>query len=190
MNLVSMDMIDRMGVNTMEVYDAVLSRLTVREFRSDSISDEVVHKLLEAGRLSPSSQNLQPWHFVVVRNGETIRRLGELATQGPFIGDAPMAIAIATDDTPRAQLDAGRALQQMELVAWEEGMGTCFVGIRQAEQNQAIKELLGIPDHLVLLTVLPFGYRKSVNMGRLGRRNRRSLEQVAHVERFGEAYTA
>lgn len=172
----------------MDVNDAVLSRLTVREYRPDPVPDDVVLKLLEAGRLSPSSQNLQPWHFVVVRNGETIRRLGEMATQGPFIGGAPLAIAIATDDTPRAQLDAGRALQQMELVAWEEGMGTCFVGIRQAEQNQAIKELLGIPDHLVLLTVLPFGYRLNADMGRFGRRNRKSLSEVAHVERFGEAY--
>ena len=172
----------------MDVNDAVRSRLTVREYKPDPVPDEVVHKLLEAGRLSPSSQNLQPWHFVVVRNGETIRRLGELAAQGPFIGDAPMALVIVTDDTPRAQLDAGRALQQMELVAWEEGMGTCFVGIRQAEQSQAIKALLGIPDHLVLLTILPFGYRKNVNMGRLGRRNRRSLADVAHVERFGTPY--
>ena len=172
----------------MDVNDAVRSRLTVREYKPDPIPGEVVHKLLEAGRLAPSSQNLQPWHFVVVRDGETIRRLGELATQGPFVGDAPLVIAIATDDTPRAQLDAGRALQQMELVAWEEGMGTCFVGIRQADQNQAIKELLGIPDHLVLLTVLPFGYRLNADMGRFGRRNRKSLSEVAHVERFGEAY--
>ena len=172
----------------MDVNDAVLSRLTVREYKPDAVPDEVVHKLLEAGRLAPSSQNLQPWHFIVVRDGDTIRRLGELATQGPFVGNAPLAIAIATDDTPRAQLDAGRALQQMELVAWEEGMGTCFVGIRQAEQNQAIKDLLGIPDHLVLLTVLPFGYRKSLSMGRMGRRNRKSLSEVAHSERFGKPY--
>jgi len=172
----------------MDVNDAVMSRLTVREYKPDPIPDDVVLKLLEAGRLSPSSQNLQPWHFIVIRNVETIRRLGELATQGHFVGNAPLAIAIATDDTPRAPLDAGRALQQMELVAWEEGMGTCFVGIRQAEQNQAIKDLLGIPDHLVLLTVLPFGYRKNVNMGRMGLRNRKSLSDVAHSERFGERY--
>ena len=174
----------------MEVYDAVRSRLTVREYKPDPVPDEVILKMLEAGRLAPSSQNLQPCYFVVVRNSETIKQLGDIATQGPFIGDAPLAIAIATDDTPRAPLDAGRALQQIELVAWEEGLGTCFVGIRQAEQNQAIKDLLGIPDHLVLLTVLPFGYRLHANMGTRGRRDRKSLEQVAHVERFGEPYEA
>ena len=173
----------------MDVYDAVLSRLTVRDYKPDPVPDELVHRLLEAGRLAPSSQNWQPWHFVVVRDGETIRRLGELATQGPFIGGAPLAIAVVTDDTPRAALDAGRALQQMELVAWDAGLGTCFVGIRDAAQNQAIKTLLGVPDALVLLTILPFGYRKSANMGRMGRRNRRAMSDVAHVERFGAAYS-
>ncbi len=172
----------------MQVYDAMRSRLTVREYNSDPVPDEIVNKLLEAGRLAPSSQNLQPWHFVVVRNRDVIRQLGKLATQGPFIADAPLAIAIVTDDTPRAQLDAGRAIQQMELVAWEAGLGTCFVGIRQADQNQEIKKMLNIPDHLVLLTILPFGYRKNINMGTLGRRNRKSLSQIAHGERFGEPY--
>ena len=85
----------------MDVYDAVMTRLTVREYKPNPVPDEVVLNLLEAGRLAPSSQNLQPWHFIVIRDGDTIRRLGELATQGPFIGGAPMAIAIVTDDTPR-----------------------------------------------------------------------------------------
>ena len=172
----------------MDVNEAVLTRLTVREYKPDPVPDDVVLKLLEAGRLSPSSQNLQPWHFVVVRDGDTIRRLGEMATQGPFLGNAPLAIAVVTDDTPRAPLDAGRAIQQMELVAWEAGMGTCFIGIRDADQNAAIKEVLGIPAHLVLLTVLPFGYRLNADMGRFGRRNRKSLSEVAHAERFGAAY--
>ena len=47
-------------------------------------------------------------------------------------------------DSP--DLDAGRALQQMELVAWEEGLGTCFVGLPTAEQQRAVKDLLGVPD--------------------------------------------
>lgn len=101
----------------MQVYDAVRSRLTVREFKPDAASDSVIRKLLEAGRLAPSSRNLQPWHFIVIKNKDTLRRIAEIASSGRFIADAPMAIA------DRAELDAGRALQQMELVAWEEGLG-------------------------------------------------------------------
>ena len=172
----------------MRVYDAARARLTVREYLPDAVPDDVVERLLEAGRLAPSSRNLQPWHFIVIRDRDTLRRIGEIATSGGFTADAPMAIAIAMENADRAELDAGRALQQMELVAWEEGLGTCFVGLRVAEQNRAVKELLGIPESAVLVTVLPFGYRKDADKGSQGRKNRKTLAQVAHSERYGAEY--
>ena len=52
----------------MRVYDAARARLTVREYRAEAVPDEVVGRLLEAGRLAPSSRNLQPWHFIVIRD--------------------------------------------------------------------------------------------------------------------------
>ena len=114
----------------MEVYECVRARRTVRSYRPDPVPGAVVDKLLRAGRWAPSSRNSQPWHFIVVRNRETLRELGAIAASGRFVADAPMAIAIAMDNAERPDLDAGRALQQMELVAWEEGLGTCFVGLR------------------------------------------------------------
>lgn len=170
----------------MDVDECIRTRRTVREFKSDPVPDEIVHKLLQAGRWAPSSSNTQPWHFVVVRDRDTIATLGQIATQGTFIGQAPLAIAIVMENARRPQLDAGRALQQMELLAWSEGLGTCFVGIRAAEQQDAIKDLLGIPKELELITVLPFGYRPE------GRRAtgtpRKPMAEMAHRERFGTAY--
>ena len=90
-------------------------------------------------------------------------------------------------DAPRPQLDAGRALQQMELTAWSEGVGTCFVGIRQEEQQVQIKELLGIPMDLELITILPFGYRDETVTREA--RARKQLGDIAHGERYGQAYT-
>ena len=173
----------------MDVHEAVRTRLTVRRFKHDPVPDEVVAKLLEAGRLAPSSQNLQPWHFIVIRNRETLRKLGQIASSGEFVAEAPMAIAIVMDNADRPDLDAGRALQQIELVAWEEGLGTCFVGLRVAEQNRQVKELLGIPDNLVLITLLPFGYRPDNVNGTRGIRSRKALSDIAHSERFGQPYS-
>ena len=172
----------------MDVHEAIRTRLTVRQFKPDPVSNEVVQKILEAGRLAPSSQNLQPWHFIVVRNRETLQKLGSIASSGEFVADAPMAIAIAMDNADRPDLDAGRTLQQMELVAWEEGLGTCFVGLRVAEQNRQVKELLGIPESLVLITLLPFGYRLDNVTGTRGVRSRKALSEIAHSERFGTSY--
>lgn len=170
----------------MEVFECIRRRRTVREFKPDPVPEAVVYKILQAGRWSPSSSNTQPWHFVVVQDRATLRRLGEIATQGSFIADAPLAIATVMDGATRPQLDAGRALQQMELVAWSEGMGTCFVGVRSEEQQNAVKELLGIPPEMELITVMPYGYR-APGSRRQGT-PRKPLAEMAHRERFGESF--
>ena len=170
----------------MEVFDCIRTRRTVRTFKPEPVPDEVVHRMLQAARWAPSSSNSQPWHFIVVKSRETLAALGDIATQGPFIADAPVAIAIVMDNAPRPQMDAGRALQQMELVAWSEGLGTCFVGFREAGQPEKVKELLGIPDSMELITVLPFGYREEGTKG--GGTGRKPMSEMAHSERFGESY--
>ena len=168
----------------MDVFQCIRTRRTIRDFKPDPVPDDVVHRILQAARWAPSSSNTQPWHFIVIRNGDTIARLGEICTQGAFIGQAPLAIAVVMGETRRPQLDAGRALQQMELVAWWEGLGTCFVGIR-GEQQDAVKTLLNIPDDHELITVLPFGYRimRPAGTGT----PRKPMAEITHGERFGEA---
>ena len=173
----------------MEVREAIRTRLTVREFTADPVPDEVVRRVLEAARLAPSSRNRQPWHFVVVKNRETLREIGSIASSGRFVANASLALAVVMDGADRPDLDAGRAVQQMELAAWSGGLGTCFVGLRDEGQNAAIKRLLGIPEQVQLVTVLPFGFRRSQALGRRGRKNRKALSEVAHSERFGQAYT-
>lgn len=170
----------------MEIFECIKRRRTVREFKPDAVPEEVVYKILQAGRWSPSSSNSQPWHFVVVQNRETLQRLAEIATQGAFIANAPLAIATVMDNATRPQLDAGRALQQMELVAWSEGLGTCFVGVRSEEQQKGVKELLGIPPEMELITVMPYGYR-APGSRRQGT-PRKPMAEMAHRERFGQSF--
>ncbi|MDE2844044.1 MAG: nitroreductase family protein [Chloroflexota bacterium] len=174
----------------MEVYEAIRTRRTVRQYKPDPVAESVIMKILRAGRWSPSSSNSQPWHFVVVTDPDTIARLAEVATQGPFIADAPLVIAIVmVPDAPRPQLDAGRALQQMELVAWEEGLGTCFVGVRIEEQQVGVKEILGIPEDHHLITLMPYGYRTGLPSGRASV-PRKPMSEIAHRNRFGTPYEA
>ena len=85
----------------MDVYQCIRSRRTVREYKPDSIPQELGRKILQAGRWAPSSSNTQKWHFIVVQNRDTLAALGKIATHGTFIGDAPLAIAVVMDDSPR-----------------------------------------------------------------------------------------
>ena len=168
----------------MDVYECIRSRRTVRDYKPDPIPQELVRRILQAGRWAPSSSNTQKWYFIVVQDRQTLAALGKIATHGPFIAQAPLAIAVVMDDAPRPQLDAGRALQQMELMAWSEGVGMCFVGVREADQQRALKDLLKIPEAMELITVLPFGYRSDSPKG--PGTPRKAFADIVHWERFGE----
>lgn len=171
----------------MEVYDCIRTRRTVRSFKPHPVPQRVVNRILRAGRWAPSSSNGQPWHFIVLQDPANISALGAITTQGTFLADAPLVVAIVMDNANRPHLDAGRALQQMELVAWDEGLGTCFVGMREEGQQEQVKELLGIPQHMELITVLPFGYRPEDFAGRGV--PRKPMSEMAHGEKFGQPYS-
>ncbi len=164
----------------MDTFECIKKRLEVREYKPDPIPEGVINKILEAGRLSPSSRNRQPWHFIVVRDKGRIKSLGEYCTTGNYVGQAPLAVAIVADPSrPTYIIDVTRAVQDMMLAAWNEGVGSCWVG--QVEEER-IKELLKIPKEYQVLTVIPFGYP----LRRLkGKKDRKKPEEVFHWEEFG-----
>jgi len=167
----------------MDVFDAVRTLLAVRSYQDTPVPDAVVRRIVEAGRLTGSGMNRQPWHFIVVRDRDTLRRLGALASSGPYIARAPLAIVVATDRTRFAVSDASRAIQSMLLTAWADGVGSNWVGFGGLEN---VKALLDIPANLDVLAILPFGYPARA-VGR-GKKQRKPLREVAHLERYGRPF--
>ncbi len=139
----------------MEVFEAIRTLLAVGQYRDRPVSAAVVRRIVEAGRLTGSAKNAQPWHFVVVENRETLKKLGALARSGPYTAQAALAMAVTIDRTPFAVSDASRAIHAMLLMAWSEGVGSNWVGFGGMDE---VKTLLQIPAELDLLAVLPFGY--------------------------------
>jgi nitroreductase len=167
----------------MEVFEAVRTVLAVRSYQNKPVPPDVVRRIVEAGRLTASSVNGQPWQFIVVENRETLRQLGTLARTGPYVAQAPLAIVVAIEKTRFAVSDASRAIQSMILAAWSEGVGSNWVGFVPMDE---IKPLLSIPDNLDVIAILPFGYPdKAIGQGK---KKRKSLSQVAHRERFGQSF--
>ena len=171
----------------MEVFDCARSRLTVRRFKPEPVPRPVVTRILQAARWAPSSRNQQPWHFIVIADRQTLEEIATISTTGKFLAEAPIAIAIATENADSPELDSGRALQQMEMVAWSDGLGTCFVTLDE-RQKQRAKALLGIPARMGLITVLPFGYRLDGIKGTIRPKRRKPLSAIAHEGRFGTPY--
>jgi nitroreductase len=167
----------------MEAFEAIRTLLAVRSYKDTPVPDDVVHRIVEAGRLTGSGMNRQPWHFIVIRERDTLRRLGALASSGSYVAQAPLAIVVATDRSRFAVSDASRAIQSMLLAGWADGVGSNWVGFGGLESARA---LLDIPASLDVLAILPFGYPARA-VGR-GNKQRKPLRDVAHLEKYGRRF--
>ena len=167
----------------MDVFDGIRTLLAVRRYLDRPVPEATIRRILEAGRLTASAMNLQPWHFIVIQDRETLRRLGALARSGPYVAEAPLAIVVAVEKTGYAVSDASRAIHSMLLVAWSEGVGSNWVGFGGMEK---VNTLLEIPAGLDALAILPFGYPAD-RIGR-GKKNRKPLRAIAHRERYGQPF--
>ncbi len=147
----------------MDAFDAARTVLAVRSYQDRPVPDDLIGRIVESARLTGSSMNGQPWHFVVVTERETLRRLGEVVRTGPYVADAPLAIAVAVERASRFGLsDGSRAIQSMMLTAWAEGVGSNWTGFAGMDQ---VRELLEIPDTYDVIAVVPFGYPAEARKG-------------------------
>jgi nitroreductase len=168
----------------MDVFDAVRTVLAVRSYEDRAVPDDVVVRIIEAGHLTASSMNKQPWHFIVVREREQLRKLGAATRSGPYVADAALAVVVAVERaSPFAISDASRAIQSMILTAWSDGVGSNWAGFGGLD---AVGALVGVPAELDVLAVIPFGY-PSDPIGR-GRKQRKALREIAHRERYGQPF--
>jgi nitroreductase len=167
----------------MDVFDAIQTMLAVRAYADKPVAPDAVRRIVEAAWLTGSSMNQQPWRFIVVQERETLRQLGALAKSGPYIAKAALAVVVVIEQSPYAVSDASRAIQSMMLAAWDEGIGSNWVGFHGLD---AVKPLLGIPDELDVFAIIPFGY-PAQPVGK-GYKQRKPLDQIAHRERFDQPY--
>lgn len=163
------------------VFEAVRTVLAVREFQDRPIPEELLRRIVEAGHLSASSVNLQPWHFVLVTKRESLRELGALVHSGPYIAGAAAAVVVAYEKKSAFGVsDCSRAIQSMILVARGDGVGSNWTGFGGLE---AVRRKVGLPDSFEVLAVVPFGYPKRT-LGK-GKKKRKPLSEVFSAERFG-----
>ncbi len=147
----------------MDVMTAIRERRSVRAYTDQPVEEEKLKAVLEAARLAPSASNRQEWRFVVVTDPDKRRELGRLALNQTFIADAPVVIACCADTDHHTMrcgqksypIDVAIAIDHMTLAAVELGLGTCWIG---AFDEPGVKSLLGIPDAIPVVELLPLGY--------------------------------
>jgi nitroreductase len=165
----------------LDAYDCVATKLDVREFDSRNVPADVKLKVLEAGRLTGSGMNNQHWRFILVQERDRLKLLAEDSTTGSWVARANFAVIILTD--PKYgfhSIDAGRVVQDMQLVAWNVGVVSCvFTGLRE----QDLRKDFEIPKNLNPSIVVGFGYPARRLTGK--RKSRNPLADIAFLEKYG-----
>ena len=171
-----------------DIYETILTRRAVRHFTDRPLPDEVLRRILEAGRWAGSAKNTQPWHFVVVRSRDTLDRLAECGRYAGHLRGAAVAVVIVTEPGRWAALDTGRAAQNMMLTAWAEGIGSCIAALHNEACARAV---LGVPEDKQIQLAISFGYPdpnapatiEGLPLEKvLASLGRRPLEEVVHWE--------
>lgn len=166
----------------MDATEAVRTKLDIREFSTKAVPSKIKEAVLEAGRLTQSGTNSQHWRFILVQDPKSLKDMSDASSWGKWVVGANFAVIVCTDPTKSYHMiDAGRAVQDMELTAWDHGVGSgVFTGIKTAE----FRIRFGIPDNLNPTIVVAFGYpRKRL----IGRKNRLPLSEVAFLEKYGNS---
>jgi nitroreductase len=175
----------------MDAYQAVIRKRDRRDFDSRPLEPEVLHRILQAGRMAGSGSNRQPWRFIVVTDEAAKEKLSTTGRGGGTIKAAPLGIVILLekgerDDAGRVRdgFDAGRAGQNMMLAAWNEGILNCPVGL---SDHEICQEVLGYPDEYDVCLGIAFGYPAPSEPSAEPRqsRPRTPLEEITHYERWG-----
>ena len=148
------------------------TRRTYRRFRQEEIAGEIVDEILTAARVASSAMNKQPLSYIVIRDAAKVKEVfahtkwGGALPNGlgqPKAGEEPVlfiAVVINKDINPNCETDAGLAISNMTLAAWNHGVGSCIIG---ACNKPVLSEMFGLTEEQQLHSVVAFGYPSHVS---------------------------
>lgn len=172
----------------MSINDIISTRRSVRSYSSEQPSDELLYKVLDAGRLAPSACNYQPWQFIVIKDRENRLRLSKAYNREWFY-TAPVILCVCCnreeswrrkDGKDFGDIDVAIAVDHITLAAQEAGLGTCWIANFDAV---AARELLKLPSHIDPVIFTPLGYPQKSEQ--VSPKIRKKLEDILYFESYG-----
>jgi nitroreductase len=151
----------------MKVFDLILSRRTIRQFKPEPVPRSILKKIVDAARLAPSAANRQPLEFLVVDDKEVVGRIfpclkwaGYIVPEGnPRPGREPTSYIITLINSKVRksgfEWDAGAAIENMILSALEKGIGSCWLA---SVDREKVRDIVGLPEDYTIDSILALGY--------------------------------
>jgi nitroreductase len=170
-----------------QTWEAIRSRRNVRSFTDHPIADDHLDEILESGRRSPSSQNWQPWDFILVRQRDQLEKLSHVWRGAGHVAHAAAAIAliapVPADERQqnRLQYDLGQATMSIMLAAAGLGIGSGHSAV--ADQDLA-RSVLGFPEDRSCAYLISLGYPADRPLTLIRNPDRRPFDEVVHRDHW------
>lgn len=174
---------------SMDVYEAIKGRRSIREYKKQDVPDDLVKKLIEAAIMAPSAGNVQPYQFVIVRSEKNRQQLAKAAYNQRILLEAPVEIVACVDEKAASKKygdrgkklyciqDTAAAIQNLLLAAYSLDLGTCWIG---AFNEDDVRKAVNSPKEIRPVAIIPIGYPNETPQ----QTSRRSFEEVALKETF------
>jgi nitroreductase len=148
----------------MDAFEAILGRRSIRKYKQEDVSEDLVRRLLEAAMSAPSAGNEQPWHFVILRERSLLDAIPEFHPHSQMLKQAPLGILICSDLSLEVYKgfwvqDCSAATQNMLLAAHSLGLGAVWLAIYPIEERIAgVRKMLSLPENIVPLSIVSIGW--------------------------------
>ena len=178
--------------NLEDFFQVVENRRSIRKYKNVEIPDDDISRMIDAARMAPSTNNSQPWQFIIVKEPETIKLLSAIAGGQSFIADAKAVVmALANGGSSCCPgnpsmwhvQDTMIATEHIVLAATALGYGSCWVAMldsRDTENVTLTKSALRIPDDVDIVALVTLGVSDEVP-------SPRSTKDIHHIA-FSEVY--
>lgn len=160
----------------MDAIEAIRTRRSIRRFTGEPIPREDLETIIDAARLAATGHNNQPWEFVVVTDPGMLQNVAIRS----WMDQSAAVVAVVIDQTAQFwQEDGSAAIQNMLIAVTALGYGACWVQGRTRAHEAELKQLLNVPDHLHLMSLVAVGVPDEAP-----EKEKKSLEQVLHWETY------
>ncbi|MBM7624993.1 nitroreductase family protein [Sporohalobacter salinus] len=177
----------------MDPLNLIKTRRSIRRYLDKSVSNELIEKIINAARFTPSAHNKQPWKFIVTRDDQKLKELSESSNYASFLSSAPVAIIVCADYKNSQQREAANehfveyfciqdtaaAIQNILLAAHGLGLGTCWIGDYSEEQ---LSEMFDIQEPYYPVGIISLGFTDK----NPATPKRKSLDEVLCYEKFNK----
>jgi nitroreductase len=148
----------------MELYEGLITRRSIRKYKNDEISRDLITEIVKAGMYAPSAVNCQPWHFIIVDDRNTMDQIMRVHAYSSMLAGAKYAILVLGDENLQHgpgywAVDCAAATQNILLAAHAKGLGAVWLGVHPREQRKKdIAGLFSLPEHIQPFSIISVGY--------------------------------